>query len=311
MPNTLVHYAVQGPASRFGFREADLRWLLLGCIIPDVPWILQRVAPTVVPGVDPYQLRLYATAQASLILSIFLCAAASLLSRDSKYVFLLLTANAGFHLLLDALQTKWGNGVHLLAPVSWEMWNVGLLWPEHAVFIVLSVIGLLYVVVDWNVSIRKGQAPEPQWDAPEPQWPAWRKVLLAAGLLGVYAFVPLLMLEDVRASGSHHVDVLENRDGRVGERISLDRESYRLDHGRPVIITDYDEELYVRGDELPARPATVSLRGRFVARDTLLVERLHVHRGGFRDGASIVGLLLALAVWGFWLSGRFIRTLPR
>lgn len=304
MPNTLVHYAVQVPTSRIAFRNAGLRWFLLGSIIPDVPWIVQRVVPIVVPGIELYVLRLYATAQASLILSVVLCAAIAVLAKSSKVVFAALAGNAFLHLLLDALQTKWGNGVHLLAPWSWEMWNVGLFWPEHVVFVVLTLIGLIYVVVEWGISGREQHAEILQW-------PAWRDVLLAAGLLAAYVFTPFLMLEDVRASGSHHVDVLERGEGRAGEPVAFDREIFRLEGGQPVIVTDYGEKLHVRSDELPARPATVSLQGRFVGRDTLLVQRFHVHRGGFRDGASMAGLVLAVAVWASWLVGRRIRILPR
>ena len=40
MPNSLVHFAVQGVVTRSVLRDADIKWVFLGCIIPDVPWII-------------------------------------------------------------------------------------------------------------------------------------------------------------------------------------------------------------------------------------------------------------------------------
>jgi hypothetical protein len=42
VPNALAHLGVQGVATRALLRDADLKWVYIGCIIPDIPWILQR-----------------------------------------------------------------------------------------------------------------------------------------------------------------------------------------------------------------------------------------------------------------------------
>ena len=67
MPNTLAHLGVQGIATRSVLRDADLKWIYLGCIIPDVSWIIQRLVRYVIPNIDLYDLRLYAIVQASLL----------------------------------------------------------------------------------------------------------------------------------------------------------------------------------------------------------------------------------------------------
>ena len=42
MPNTLVHFAAQGGASHALWRRLDPRFVYLGCLLPDLPWILRR-----------------------------------------------------------------------------------------------------------------------------------------------------------------------------------------------------------------------------------------------------------------------------
>jgi len=51
MPNTLAHIAIQAPLTRLGMKEAPLQWIAVGCIIPDIPWIVQRIF-TYLPGID-------------------------------------------------------------------------------------------------------------------------------------------------------------------------------------------------------------------------------------------------------------------
>nr|MBS0019700.1 hypothetical protein [Gammaproteobacteria bacterium] len=123
MPNTIAHFGLQGAASRLLFGTVDPRWIMVGCVIPDAPWIAQRVVHAAAPGFDPYSLRLYFVAQASLLSSLVLCAACAVLTRTPRVLFFLLGFNVLAHLLLDACQTKWGNGVAIAAPISWSLWN--------------------------------------------------------------------------------------------------------------------------------------------------------------------------------------------
>ena len=81
MPNTLAHAGVQGLATHTTVSEADLRWVYLGCVIPDVPWILQRAARVVIPGIDPFALWAYVIIQVTLLGCIVLSAASALLAQ--------------------------------------------------------------------------------------------------------------------------------------------------------------------------------------------------------------------------------------
>ena len=70
MPNTLVHLGVQSVSTKALPREADFKWIAVGCIIPDVPWIIQRIILAAGTGIDRFELVLYATAQASFFSSL-------------------------------------------------------------------------------------------------------------------------------------------------------------------------------------------------------------------------------------------------
>ena len=142
MPNTLAHLGVQTLISKGSCRSADFKWIAVGCILPDIPWIMQRIIHTLVPGVNSIDLRLYAIIQASLFFSVLLSGAISLLAKDSSKIFLILAGNSFLHLLLDALQIKWANAVHLLAPFSWQATGFNLFWPEQIPTHLMTLLGL-------------------------------------------------------------------------------------------------------------------------------------------------------------------------
>jgi len=154
MPNSLVHFAVQGVATRSMIRDADIKWVFLGCIIPDIPWIIQRVLRVMLPQIDPYTLRVYVIIQASFVFCVILSAAFAFFSEKPKTVFLILLLNSFVHLLLDALEIKPGAGVHLIAPFSWELIMFGLVWPEHVAVALLTIIGLIYAMSFVLMGIR-------------------------------------------------------------------------------------------------------------------------------------------------------------
>ena len=102
MPNTLVHFAAQGAASHGLWRRLDPRWVYLGCLLPDVPWILRRAVVGLGLPADTFDLRLYTMALASLAGTLLLCAALAALTRAPGLVLAVLGLNTLRHLLLDA-----------------------------------------------------------------------------------------------------------------------------------------------------------------------------------------------------------------
>ncbi len=287
MPATLAHLGVQGLATRALLGPSDARWVLLGCVIPDLPWILQR-ALRPIPALDLYDLRLYAVVQASLLGSLLLCGSLALLARDARRVFTILSLNVLLHLLLDATETKWANGVNLLAPFSWELWNLGWYWPESPVVPVLSVWGLLYGV--WVVLRRTPAAPG--------RVPLDRARLALAALLALaYLAVPLALQGAPEAADSHFVRTLREREARPGRAFECDRCQYLHDVGPSGALQTFARErLGAENLELP-ESATVSVQGRFTDVSTVRVERFHRHAATRRDLNSYLGLALVAMAW--------------
>jgi len=121
MPNTLAHIAIGGILSKSALRNLDLKLVYMVCVIPDVPWIIQCIVKSTVNDFDLYDLRAYFIVQASLLSSNLLCISIALLTRKFWQTFVVLGLGCVIHLVLDATQIKWANGVHFFAPFDWKM----------------------------------------------------------------------------------------------------------------------------------------------------------------------------------------------
>lgn len=286
MPNTLVHIGIHLPLTRGILRRSDPKWILLGCVVPDIPWIFQRVGRAAFSGVDLLDLRLYATVQASLFFCLIFSAAAASLSRRPLRSFAILAIGSALHLFLDALQIKWGNGVHFFAPFAWRMTNFGWLWPESPITGMFTLLGLGILAAH---GFRKSPADPPRREIPNP----WVRCA-AAPLLLAYFLLPIPLLEGPEQADNHFVETLRKKEERTGKPIALDRAGWQPGKGFRLFS---GETLGAEGME--GEPAgTVSIQGVFVAPDRVRVLALHRHRSGLRDLASYAGLLGIAAAWG-------------
>lgn len=281
MPNTLAHFGVQGFLGHRFLAWCDPKWMLIGCVIPDIPWISQRIFRLFALPVDLYDLRLYAICQASLFGCLMLAGALAFLSAHPKKIFVVLAINAFAHLLLDSTQLKWANGVHLFAPFSWELWNLGWYWPESVVTYGLTALGVIYGGVAWRLAVAHPLIPAV---------PSVRNSLLAGLCLAVYLVFPLATMSQAEEADNHFIKTLRHAEARIGRRVEFDRVSYIKKESGGVIATMSNEYLIAVTSPLP-QSALVSIKGRFQAADTIEVEDLHIHSSWFRDVASYVGLV--------------------
>ena len=283
MPNTLGHFGVQGVATRVLVREADPGGMALGCVLPDVPWIGRRAVMALAPGVDAFDLRLYAAVQSSLLFSLLLAGALALLARRALHVAAILALNCLLHLLLDACEKKWGNGVMLGAPFDWTVWNAGFFWAEEWPTLLLTLLGLGWIAWAWRRAGGGFARP------PAPRLAA------CAALLGAWALVPLALIDDAGAAGVHFVEVL--REPEPGDAVELDRDDLVYGDEGPRIGTWARTSLETDLKDHPARADVVSVKGRFREGPVLEVDRIHHHGGRGRDVGSYVGLALLAALW--------------
>ena len=259
-------------------------------MLPDVPWIIQRIVLGVSPGLDPYAVRLYVIVQASLFMTLLLCCALAILSKTPVKIFGILAIGSTFHLVLDALQMKWGNGVHLFAPLSWELLNFGLFWPEDLPTYVLTGLGLGFIIWSWKRAISLH---------PHLSSFSFRRVGLFLATLFLYMTLPLVFVDGPYAHDNHYVKTLQTKHERVGRPIEFDRTLYET-HAKGDFVHAYGEQLQVRGQWLD-HPATVSIQGRFLTADKIQILALHEHARWFRDGSSYVGLSLLCVMWAMAL----------
>ena len=288
MPNTLAHVGAQGVATQGVLRDADPRWMYLGCVIPDLPWILQRILLVAVPEIDLYPLRAYLVVQASLFGCLLVCAAAALLSNHFWRTCAILGGNAALHLVLDGLQTKWGSGVHFFAPVSWTSTSWGLFWPESIVTYGLTTLGVLYIVWHgWASICQRLNLIRP----------GGVRVAGIVVLLAAYFLTPLFLLRGPIEADTRSLKALSTSAERVGQHVALDRARY-VDTPDGPRLKLYRGRVQLRVRELDVQPpATVSVRGVLTGANAIRVTDHHLHAGRLRDYPSYLGLAVIAIVW--------------
>ena len=286
MPNTLAHFAVNGLITRGLIARAELPWVYAGCVIPDVPWIFQRATKILFPGIDAYDLRLFAVNQASLFVSLVLCAALSSVSVSWRRTFGILGLGVLLHLLLDACQVKWANGVSLFVPFDWSLVRFDLFWPENPLSYILTLGGILYFVA----MLGPASSQAVSLTGKPIRW-------CLASVFGVLYFVlPFLWIPQALSADNHFVATLCLGENRTGRTIEFDRVPYSGDIDAPNLVSFAGESLLVTGLEIPEK-MRVSIRGKFVTPDTVAIRGYHIHHAALRDFASYVGLSLAGGLW--------------
>jgi len=287
MPNTLAHLGIQGLLTRTAIREADLKWVYLGCVLPDIPWILQRLGRVLLPPTWFFDLWLYAIVQTSLLFCCCLAGALSVWSNRPWKTFAILIFGSTLHLLLDATQTKWGNGVHLFAPFSWELINFGWYWPEEIPTLALTAFGLAFAVfMLWKVRIYYEDLQVPQG----------RSLTVGFLCLILYIAAPPLLFAGPEAADNQYIRTLKERDLRVGRTIEMDRRPLTRRADEWVLTTHSGEELLVHGNDNRAS-GIVSFKGIFIEPSTVEAVAIYKHSGRLRDLPSMLGLGLVTLIW--------------
>ncbi len=288
MPNTLAHFGIQGLLTRSVFTQADLKWLYIGCVIPDLPWILQRAVRAVYPAIDRYDLLLYASVQSSLFFCLTLSLALALLTRRVGSTFLVLGLSCFLHLLLDATQIKWANGVMLFAPFSWQLTSFSLYWPEALPTLLLTAFGFCYIVCMW----RKAVTPV-GWNLPGNKLAVCGAITLSF----VYFLGPPVFMKGPYTLDNYYLATLQNDKERVGKAIAFDR-AYLQVEGEDVRARNFNNEWFrLDGLEKEVETSLISLKGLFLAEDRIEVTAYHLHPLKARASASMIGLALVLLLW--------------
>ncbi len=281
MPNTLCHFGTQLPFFALSTQTPRPLWVLIACIIPDLPWIaIKLLVPLRL--VDPYELRLYCTGQASLFCCLLLAAALACCATNRLQIFTLLAVNCLLHLLLDSVEVKWGNGVHLFLPWSTRMLQFDVVWPEHPLVLTFSGLGLALLCV-----LTRKPPPPPISTLPQKKW-----ALTAVFFLICYLGAPLILMPQLERADAYYLRTLGNIDQRTDKTMAFDRVHFFADSS--TLRTFAGEHIVVTG-KVPGDSGRVSFRGRFLGPGLFQSDEYHYHRDR-RDMATLIGLFMACAL---------------
>jgi hypothetical protein len=294
LPNTIAHFAVNGILTRSLIKGADLKWIYLGCVIPDFPWIIQRIINQTPLSLDVYDLRAYCIAQASLLLCIILCAAFAMLAKEKTKVFLMLAMGSLLHLLLDAVQFKWANGVHLFVPFNWELLRFDLFWPESVWTYLLTASGAIYLLANFKTVVN---SDENVFTNSVPQ------VIFGFLLIAAWLTLPFMFMQSVYKHDNHFINTLKNVELRTDKTIQIDRNTIQTINGKVYVNTAYGEQINLVNIDANL-DTRISLKGKFIQPNTIYVDKFHKHTK-FRDYASMLGLTCVLVIWVIYIQRRF------
>ncbi len=299
MPNTLAHLGLHAITTKAVFPRADIKWIYLGAVLPDIPFVIKRAVSLVASDVDILDVRLFALTQASLLFTLILAFACSRFSNKSKRVFLVLGFGVLLHLLIDACQIKWGNGPRFLVPFDWTLTSFGFFWPEQLPSHLLTALGALYVIYAFTLPIRA--------QARDLIFPRQGPLFAACVSLAVYSFLPLAFLGAAEQVGAGNVQMIRS-DARGGQEVELDRARYRHADGQMIIEIYRGEFVSITGiDEALQAEGKMSVRGMFLTHEVIQANEYHLNDSRYREQASMVGLAVVTVYWLIIVVARFRR----
>ena len=285
MPNTLVHIGINGFLTKTFSRKANIFWIYLGCIIPDIPWILKKIFEIFVPYINGYDLQAFSIIQSSLFFCIIISLAVSAITKNYQLTFFTLFSGSVLHLLTDSIETKWANGVQLFAPFSWQILNFRIIWPEHFVIQFLGFLGLVFFVFNWK-DFRNIKF-----------YFTFTKIRLFIStiLLLSYFLLPLLFFNDIYENDNHFLSTLKNKSERTGKFVELDRKLVEFNQNtKSYWITSFNNDLIELKSKYDLSGRKISIKGSFINNDLIEVTEYHQNANLIRDGASYFALLLML-----------------
>jgi hypothetical protein len=270
------------------FKTADPRWICLGLLIPDLPWILQRVLLSIPIDIPPYAIRAYVVGMSAPLMCSILSAAIASLFKKWREVFSILLFGSMVHLLLDAVQEKGGLGIPLAYPFYFETFSYPLFSMNGWISVSITFIGLLttlYILL------------KPRNYFPFPKWTHEKHRLILCGILvWGYLTIPAMFLEATIRSNVHDTGVISGLLNRTGASVHFDRAHFTPGVVSSIKNSTMPSAVEVVGIDLNA-PALVSGKAIFVSENTLEMQSYEAHPRYARFSYTMVGLLAIIAIW--------------
>jgi len=291
MPDLLSHFGAGYLVSRWSVRRSDVPLILGGSLLPDVGWIARRALHGLF-STDSIALSVWLIPWHTPWVLLLGCATLALICRTPVRAFSILYGVSWVHLLLDASQTRFGNGVLFLYPLSMRETSWHLFWPESPVNHALAIgsfillLGLLFGLVDGPLTV--GWAPSRASEGGQPS----RRRRLFLSLIFVLAAVATVSLTRARLVEENvfNLRFVTDPSAFEGRRIALDR-SLVVGDAPPRLRTFNGRQFLLTGD-LDVNPGdTISLEGTYGG-GRIAVQRYHKHQEELRSLYSLVGLTM-------------------
>lgn len=273
---------INAAATRAIIKSSDILLIYFGAVIPDFPWILQRVMQVIIPNFDRYDLRIYCIALSSLFFSFILCLSIAVIFKERKKVIFILLLGSFFHLLADSIETKWGNGVHLFAPFDWKLLNFRIFWPESFVIYAFTAASLIAVIYYWRKALHSSILFDLSFQ---------KNIFLSLIIALSYFTLPLAFMNQIELSDNHFVKTLRNYDNRTGKYFEADRGYFINSDNQDIFRTPFNEELKVTNLDLDFSNS-MSICAEFISPNEIRIIEYHLHSN--RDIFTYVGLVLII-----------------
>jgi hypothetical protein len=278
----MIHYGTT-LAAGWPLRDRSITMsLLLGATWPDLPWVLLRGLHMVVPissSLTPsYYVQPFATPLMCLWAGvIFACCV-----RRPRRQAVAFVAAAWLHLLLDACQTRFGNGVAFLYPLSGKLYDFEVFWEESPVGLAMLALSVGFVAV-----VAKQGVASMTWKRPPAMW-------VAVLLVGYFA-MPVVTWSLMRGDDTFGMAFVSDPTSFEGRTVGFDR-NLLAGTNPPILRTWYGRDLRLVGVPAEAQAGDiVSVRGRYTDGE-IAVEAFHVHLRHLHDVPSMVALAVFVVI---------------
>jgi hypothetical protein len=226
-----------------------------------------------------------------------LAAAIALTTVGRRRSFLALTLGIVIHYVLDLSQVRYGGGVYLFYPASFQSPSLDLYWPESVTNLVLLGLGVIGVGV---ALVRPG--PRIRWTR--------RNLGLALAALVLALTLPLTTGRAFVAANGNNIDFYRRPSAYEGRTVALAKNEVvaarRAEAGYEITLRKGERRVRVRagaferwgrvGEEPPAVGKRISVRGPY--RDGALIAEgpVHIHFRPLRTWTSLAALVLLAIV---------------
>lgn len=278
MPDLLTHFGSTYLVFRpMGYKD-EIPLMYLGALIPDMPWIANRIF-YFFDFSDPIQRLAYLIPFSTPFMAVIAALIIALTQRNTLRSFAMLLIAALFHILLDTMQTRIAEGSLLLYPASFTQYSFGWFWPEDTISYVAVGIGFIVTMFSLIVS------------GPRPGIQKTRLHLIIVLAL-IAALFPVLTIDRIISANAYRTGFLEAPQKWEGKQISLERETVISANA---IKTFSGLTVKVAGKHNLQTGQSVSIRG-YYSNGTVYPELIHYHNAP-RDIFSYIALFIFVCIW--------------